>query len=327
MTPVLKKLVRFALALALLGAGSSALAQSASYPSRPIKLVVPYPAGGPADLLARIVAEKITPRLGQPVVIENRSGAGGHIGGELVAKAPADGYTLVLATIAHNGAAKLYKGLNYDPTTDLQPVILIAESPSVLLVHNDVPAKSVAELIALSRAKPGQLNYASAGSGSAMHMAAELFKYMTKTDYVHVPYKGGAPAMADLLGGRVTMLFDSVGTAHQHLKSGKIRALGVTSTTRNPSLPDVPTIAETGVPGYASVPWYTISTAKGVPAEIVNRLNAEINVALKEPDLAQRWETLGVLPLGGTPQDAVNRNRTETERWSKVIDAAGLRAD
>lgn len=324
---MLKKLVPFALALALVSAGSTALAQSASYPSRPIKLVVPYPAGGPADLLARIVAEKITPRLGQPVVIENRSGAGGHIGGELVAKAPADGYTLVLATIAHNGAAKLYKGLNYDPTTDLQPVILIAESPSVLLVHNDVPAKSVTELIALSRAKPGQLNYASAGSGSAMHMAAELFKYMTKTDYVHVPYKGGAPAMADLLGGRVTMLFDSVGTAHQHLKSGKIRALGVTSTTRNPSLPDVPTIAETGVPGYASVPWYTISTAKGVPAEIVNRLNAEINVALKEPDLAQRWETLGVLPLGGTPQDAVNRNRTETERWSKVIDAAGLRAD
>jgi tripartite-type tricarboxylate transporter receptor subunit TctC len=324
---MLKKLVPFALALALLGAGSSALAQNASYPSRPIKLVVPYPAGGPADLLARIVAEKVTPRLGQPVVIENRSGAGGHIGGELVAKAPADGYTLVLATIAHNGAAKLYKGLNYDPATDLQPVILIAESPSVLLVHNDVPAKSVTELIALSRAKPGQLNYASAGSGSAMHMAAELFKYMTKTDHVHVPYKGGAPAMADLLGGRITMLFDSVGTAHQHLKGGKIRALGVTSTTRNPSLPDVPTIAEAGVSGYASVPWYTISTAKGVPAEIVNRLNAEINVALKEPDLAQRWETLGVLPLGGTPQDAVNRNRTETERWSKVIDAAGLRAD
>jgi len=324
---MIEKLVRFALALALLGAGSSALAQSTSYPSRPIKLVVPYPAGGPADLLARIVAEKITPRLGQPVVIENRSGAGGHIGGEQVAKAPADGYTLVLATIAHNGAAKLYKGLNYDPATDLQPVILIAESPSVLLVHNDVPAQSVAELIALARAKPGQLNYASAGSGSAMHMAAELFKYMTKTDYVHVPYKGGAPAVADLLGGRVTMLFDSVGTAHQHLKSGKIRALGVTSTTRNSSLPEVPTIAEAGVPGYASVPWYTISTAKGVPAEIVNRLNAEINVALKAPDLAQRWESLGVLPLGGTPQDAVNRNRTETERWSKVIEAAGLRVD
>lgn len=302
-----------------------ALAQT--YPSRPIKLVVPYPAGGPADLLARIVGEKTAPRLGQPIVVENKSGAGGHIGGEMVARAQPDGYTLVLATIAHNGATRLYKNLNYDPTTDLQPVILVAESPSVLVVHNDVPAKDVKELLALARAKPGQLNYGSAGNGSAMHMAAELFKYMTKIDYVHVPYKGGAPAMADLLGGRVTMLFESVGTAHQHLKSGKIRALAVTSTKRNPSLPDVPTMEEAGVPGYASVPWYTISTAKGVPAEIVSRLNAEMNVALKSPDLAERWEKLGVTPLGGTPQEALARNKLEHERWSRVIEAAGLTAN
>lgn len=324
---MIARLIRLALAIALLGAAAGALAQAASYPSRPIKIVVPYPAGGPADLLARIVGEKISPRLGQPVVIENKPGAGGHIGGELVARAQPDGYTLVLATIAHNGASKLYKNLNYDPTVDLQPVILVAESPSVLLVHNDVPAKSVAELLALARAKPGELNYGSAGGGSAMHMAAELFKYMTKIDYVHVPYKGGAPAMADLLAGRVTMLFESVGTAHQHLKSGKLRALAVTSTVRNPSLPDVPTVAEAGVPGYASVPWYTISTAKGVPAQIVGKLNAEINVALKSPDLVQRWEKLGVLPLGGTPQDAVARNKVEFERWSAVIEAAGLKAN
>lgn len=324
---MIARLIRLALAIALLGAAAGALAQAASYPSRPIKIVVPYPAGGPADLLARIVGEKISPRLGQPVVIENKPGAGGHIGGELVARAQPDGYTLVLATIAHNGASKLYKNLNYDPTVDLQPVILVAESPSVLLVHNDVPAKSVAELLALARAKPGELNYGSAGGGSAMHMAAELFKYMTKIDYVHVPYKGGAPAMADLLAGRVTMLFESVGTAHQHLKSGKLRALAVTSTVRNPSLPDVPTVAEAGVPGYASVPWYTISTAKGVPAQIVGKLNAEINVALKSTDLVQRWEKLGVLPLGGTPQDAVARNKVEFERWSAVIEAAGLKAN
>jgi tripartite-type tricarboxylate transporter receptor subunit TctC len=261
------------------------------------------------------------------VVIENRAGAGGHIGGELVARAQPDGYTLVLATIAHNGASKLYRNLNYDPMTDLQPVILLAESPSVLVVHNDVPAKTVAELLALARAKPGELTYGSAGGGSAMHMAAELFKYMTRIDYLHVPYKGGAPAMADLLGGRVSMLFESVGTAHQHLKGGKIRAIAVTSTARNPSLPEVPTVAESGVAGYASVPWYTISTAKGVPAEIVQKLNAEINVALKAPDLAQRWEKLGVLPLGGSPEDAVKRNRIEHERWSQVIESAGLRAD
>lgn len=320
-------LVRAFLALLLAAASAAVLAQAAAFPSRPIRIIVPYPAGGPADLLARIVAEKLSPRLGQPVVIENRAGAGGHIGGELVARAQPDGYTLVLATIAHNGASKLYRNLNYDPMTDLQPVILLAESPSVLVVHNDVPAKTVAELLALARAKPGELTYGSAGGGSAMHMAAELFKYMTRIDYLHVPYKGGAPAMADLLGGRVSMLFESVGTAHQHLKGGRIRAIAVTSTVRNPSLPEVPTVAESGVPGYASVPWYTISTAKGVPAEIVQKLNAEINVALKAPDLAQRWEKLGVLPLGGSPEDAAKRNRIEHERWSQVIESAGLKAD
>lgn len=321
------KLARTVLAILLATAAAASFAQTAPYPSRPVRIVVPYPAGGPADLLARIVAEKLPPRLGQPVVIENKSGAGGHIGGELVARAQPDGYTLVLATIAHNGASKLYRNLSYDPMVDLQPVILLAESPSVLVVHNDVPAKTVAELLALARAKPGQLDYGSAGGGSAMHMAAELFKFMTNIDYVHVPYKGGAPAMADLLGGRVTMLFESVGTAHPHLKGGKIRAIAVTSTTRNPSLPDVPTVAESGVPGYASVPWYTISTAKGVAADIVGKLNAEINVALKSPDLAQRWEKLGVLPLGGSPEDAAKRNRIEHERWSKVIEAAKLQAN
>ena len=318
--------LRRALAIAVAASASLAAAQ-APYPSRPIRLIVPYPAGGPADLLGRIVAEKTAPRLGQPIVVENKSGAGGHIGGEMVARAQPDGYTLALATIAHNGASRLYKNLNYDPVTELQPVILVAESPSVLVVHTDVPAKNVQELIALARARPGQLNYASAGGGSAMHMAAELFRYMTNIDYVHVPYKGGAPAMADLLAGRVTMLFDSVGTVHQHLKGGRIRALAVTSTRRNPSLPDVPTMDEAGVPGYASVPWYTVSTASGVPAGIVHRLNAEMNVALKSPELAERWEKLGVLPLGGTPQEAAARNRIEFERWSKVIEAAGLSAN
>lgn len=301
--------------------------QAQEFPNRAIRLVVPYPAGGPADLLARTAGEKASPRLGQPIVVENKPGAGGHIGGEQVARAAPDGYTLVLATIAHNGASKLYRNLNYDPMTDLQPVILLAESPSVLLVHNDVPAKNLAELLALARAKPGHLNYASAGGGSAMHMAAELFKYMTKIDYVHVPYKGGAPAMADLLAGRVHMLFESVGTAHKHLASGKVRAIAVTSTKRNPSLPDVPTVAEAGVPGYASVPWYTISTAKGVPAAIVAKLNAAFDAAVKSPDLAQRWDKLGVLPLGGTPQEAAARNQLEHARWSAVIEAAGLKTN
>jgi tripartite-type tricarboxylate transporter receptor subunit TctC len=321
-----KKFLSPLLALSLCAAASLALAQDA-FPSKPIKLVVPYAAGGPADMLARMVAEKLGPRLGQPVVIDNKPGAGGHTGAELVAKGLADGYTLVLATIAHNGAVKLYKNLRYDPTHDLQPVILIAESPSVLLVRQDLPVRSVAELLALARSQPGKLSYGSAGNGSAMHMAAELFRYMTRIDYVHVPYRGGAPAMADLLGGQIDMLFESVGTAHQQIKSGKVRALAVTSTTRNPSLPDVPTVAEAGVPGYSSVPWYTISAARGVPAAIVNKLNVEINAVLKVPDLVLRWEALGVLPLGGSVADAVQRNKAETDKWSAVIDAAQIKLD
>ena len=321
-----KNLLRACLGVALATLATVASAQDA-YPSRPIKIVVPYAAGGPADMLARMVGEKLSPRLGQPVLIENKPGAGGHTGAELVAKGAADGYTLVLATIAHNGAAKLYRNLRYDPATELQPVALIAESPSVLLVKQSLPAQSVRELLALARSQPGKLTYGSAGNGSAMHMAAELFRYMAKVDYVHVPYRGGAPAMADLLGGQIDMLFESVGTAHQHIKTGKVRALAVTSLARNPSLPDVPTMEEAGVAGYSSVPWYTVSAARDVPPAIVNKLNAEINAVLKSPELAQRWDGLGVLPLGGTPADAVRRNQAETKKWSAVIDAAGLQAN
>lgn len=312
------------LALAALTLGAAA---QDGYPNKPLKLVVPYAAGGPADLLARSVAEKLGPRLGQPVVVENKPGAGGHTGGELVAKGPADGYTLVLATIAHNGAVKLYPKLRYDPTKELKPVILVAESPSVLLVRQDLPVKSVPELLALARAQPGKLSYGSAGNGSAMHMAAELFRYMTKIDYTHVPYRGGAPAMADLLGGQIDLLFESVGTAHPQLQSGKVRALAVTGTSRSPSLPGVPTIAESGVPGYSSVPWYTLSVASGVPAAIVNKLNAELNAVLKDQDLVQRWDGLGIVALGGTPADAQKRNEIETAKWSAVITAAHITLD
>lgn len=318
--------LRTLLGLSLAASGLAANAQD-SFPSRPIKLVVPYSAGGPADMLARTVADKLGPRLGQPVLVENKPGAGGHLGGELVARAPADGYTLMLGTIAHNGAVKLYKNLRYDPTKELQPVILIAESPSVLLVKDALPVKSVSDLLALARSQPGKLSYGSAGNGSAMHMAAELFRYMSKIDYVHVPYRGGAPAMADLLGGQIDMLFDSLGTAHAQIKTGKVRALAVTSTTRNPSLPDVPTVAEAGVPGFDSVPWYTISAASGVSAAIVEKLNTEINAVLKAPDLLERWAPLGVQPLGGSVADAVKRNETETAKWSAVITAANIRIE
>jgi tripartite-type tricarboxylate transporter receptor subunit TctC len=320
---------RIALGAALLawGVAAPAAAQGEPYPSRPIRLVVPYAAGGIADLLGRLMAEKLGALHKQTVVIENRPGAGGHVGGELAAKAPADGYTLVLATIAHNGAASMYKGLKYDPATDLQPVVLVAESAGVLIVHPAVPAKTVAEFVALAKAQPGRLNYASAGNGSAIHMATELFRHSTGTELSHVPYKGSAPAMTDLLGGQVQLMFENIATALPYIRSGKVRALGVTGRTRNPSLPEVPTIAESGVPGYAAEPWYTVSVARGVPIEILRKLNADLNAVLKSPDLAQRWEALGVTPLGGSLEDAARRNATENERWTRVIQAARIQVD
>ena len=323
---MLNTLLKSALALGLAALATLSAAQEV-FPNKPVRIVVPYAAGGPADLLARSVAEKLGTRLGQAVVVENKPGAGGHTGAEQVAKGAADGYTLVLATIAHNGAVKLYPHLRYDPMKELKPVILLAEAPSVLIVKQDLPAKSVQELLTLARSQPGKLTYGSAGNGSAMHMAAELFRYMSKIDFVHVPYRGGAPAMADLLGGQIDMLFESLGTAHPHLKSGKVRALAVTGSTRSASLPDVPTVAEAGVPGYSSVPWYTLSVASATPAAVVNKLNAELNVVLKDKELVQRWDGLGIVALGGTPAEALKRNEAETTKWSAVISAANIKLD
>ena len=321
-------LCRALIAAALAGCVlTQAVAQTETFPSRPIRLVIPYAAGGIADLLGRLVAEKLGAAYKQTVVVENRPGAGGHVGGEQVAKSAPDGYTLVLATIAHNGAASMYKGLKYNPGTDLQPVALIAESAGVLIVHPSVPASSVAEFIALAKARPGQLNYASAGNGSAIHMATELFKHMSGTDLVHVPYKGSAPAMTDLLGGQVQLMFENIATAHPYIKSGKVRALGVTGRTRNASLPEVPTIAEAGLPGYAAEPWYTVSAPRGLPAEVLRKLNADINAVLRLPELAQRWESLGVTPLGGTLEEAARRNALESERWGQVIKAARIQVE
>jgi tripartite-type tricarboxylate transporter receptor subunit TctC len=306
---------------------SPAVAQGDTFPSKPIRIVVPYAPGGIADLLARLIAERLGPVMKQTVVVENRPGAGGHLGGELVAKSPPDGYTLVLATIAHNGATAMYKGLKYNPTTELQPVILVAESAGVLIVHPKVPANTVQEFTALVKSRPGQLNYASAGNGSAIHMATELYKYMTGTFIVHVPYRGSGPAMADLLGGQVDLMFENIATAHPHIKSGKVRALGVTGRTRNASLPELPTIAESGVPGYAAEPWYTISAPRGLPPEVMRKLNVDLNTVITSPELKARWEALGVTPLGGSPEDAARRNAVENERWTKVIQAAKIQAD
>ena len=311
-------------------AASSALparAQATSFPSKPLRIVVPYAAGGIADVLGRLIAQRLGPLHGQTVIVENKPGVGGHLGGAEVAKGAADGYTLMLATIAHNGATAMYRNLAYDPTRDLQPVILLAESAGALVLHPSVPASNVREFIALAKAQPGRLNYGSAGNGSAIHMATALFEFMADVKLNHVPYRGSGPALNDLLGGQIQVMFDNIASSLQHIKSGKLKALGVTSPQRNPSLPDVPTIAESGVPGYASVPWYTISVARGVPADVLNKLNADLNTVVRSPELRERWEALGVVPIGGSVEEAVKRNAAETERWTKVIKAAAIVAE
>jgi tripartite-type tricarboxylate transporter receptor subunit TctC len=309
--------------LVALGLPHASLAQT--YPTRSIRLVVPYAAGGIADLLARTIAQHLGPELGQTIVVENQAGAGGHLAASAAVKAAPDGYTLVLATIAHNAAASMYGNLTYNPEKELKPVILIAESAGVLVINGALPPKSVQEFVAHVKSAPQRPSYGSAGHGSAIHLSAELFKAMTGVDLVHVPYRGSAPAMTDLLGGNIQVMFENIPTALQHIRAGTIRPLGVTSVKRSPLLPEVPTIAE-AVPGYVAVPWYTISVAAGVPADIVGKLNKAINAVLARPDLAQRWSELGVTPLGGSPQEAEARNAEETRRWSAVIQSAGIKA-
>ncbi|HYG44563.1 MAG TPA: tripartite tricarboxylate transporter substrate binding protein [Bordetella sp.] len=314
---------------ALLAASLPACADAATggFPDRPLTIVVPYPAGGSADVLTRILADGLTARYRQPVVIENRSGAGGHIGAEYMINAPKDGYTLMLATIAHNGAYAMYKNLRYDPPADLVPVALFAEAPNVLMVPLASPIKSVQELLASARAHPGKLNYASAGVGSGTHMAAELFKHMAKVDIEAIPFRGGAPALAALMGGQVDMDFETGVTAHQAIASGKVRALAVTGKARSPSFPELPTVAESGVPDYAMTLWYTISVATGVPQDIIDKLNTDINAVIRSPAFAKRMNDAGVETIVSTPAEARERNEREARRWTEVIRAAHIELD
>jgi tripartite-type tricarboxylate transporter receptor subunit TctC len=315
-------------ALALLACVlSCAPACAQPYPSKPVRLIVPYPPGGVADLMSRILAQRLGVLYNQQIVVDNRPGSGGHIGAELTLKAPADGYTIMFGTTTHNAAYAMYSKLAYDPARDLQPVILVAEIQGVLVVHPSLPTRTVKEFLALARARPGELNYGSAGAGSATHIAAELFKAMAKVDLTHIPYKGSGPAMTDLIGGQIQLMFENVPTALPFLKANKIRALGVTSRGRAPTLPDVPAIADSGVPGYEAVPYYTISVSSKVPRDVVVKLNADLDTVVKLPEMASRWAELGITPLGGPPEAAVKRNAVETETWTKVIKEAGIRAD
>jgi tripartite-type tricarboxylate transporter receptor subunit TctC len=290
--------------------------------------VVPFAAGGATDVLARLVGERLTASLGQQVVVDNRPGAGGNIGSDIVARAEPDGYTILMGAVGtHAINPSLYPKMPYDPVKDFAPVTLVASVPNVLVVNPEVPAKSVQELIDLAKAKPGELNFASSGNGTSIHLSGELFKAMTGTDIVHVPYKGSGPAVTDLLGGQVQMMFDNMPSSLPHVKAGKLRALGVTSAKRSPALPEVSTIAEAGVPGYDATSWFGILAPAGTPEPVVTRLQGAIVQALGEPEMRQRMADLGAEPVGDTPAEFGQFITAELAKWAKVVNDAGVKLE
>ena len=315
----------FVAASALVGAAP--VQAQGQYPGKPLRLIVPFPPGGGTDTLARILGQKLADVLGQQVIIDNRPGAGTNIGAELAAKAPPDGYTVLMGNIAHAINVTLYSKLAYDLVRDFTPVTLLASTPNILVVHPSLPVKSVKELIALSRARPGQLDYASSGGGSSAHLAAELFSNMAGVKMTHVPYKGGGPAVIALLGGQCSVGFATTPSVVVHIKSGKLRGLAVTTAQRSHSTPELPTISEAGVAGYEAGTWYGLLVPAGTPKEIVARLHAEATKLLKLPEVRERLDATGFEPIGNTPEQFAAYIRSEIEKWAKVVKASGARAD
>ena len=303
----------------------SATAQS--YPARPIRLIVPFPPGGVTDTMARVVAPKLSEYLGQQVVAENRGGAGANIGAEIAAKSPPDGYTLMLATITNAIGASLYSKLNYDLVRDFATITQLATTPHILVVHPSVPVKSVKEFVALAKAKPGELAYSSSGSGSAAHLAGELFNSLTGVKTTHVPYKGGGPSMIALVGGEVSLAFATMPSAIGYVRSGRLRGIAVTTERRSPSTPELPTIAETGVAGYEAGSWYGLSAPAGTSKEIIARLHAETIKVLGFPDVKERLFNAGFEIVTSTPEQFAAFTRNEIQKWGKIVKAAGLKVD
>ncbi len=321
------RLTRVLLFLALAAAAFHAAAQA--WPARPIRLVVPYAPGGPLDLSARLVAAKLQESLGQPVVPDNRPGAGGNIGVDLVAKSPPDGYTLVIsaiATLAINPS--LYPALPYDPLKDLRHVTLLVQVPNVLIVANDLPAKNVKELIALARERPGKLDFGSGSTGSTGHLAGEMFKMMTGTFMVHIPYKGSAPALADMMAGRINLMFDNLASALPSIKADKVRALATTTRTRSSFLPDLPTLDESGLKGFDMTTWWGVSAPAKTPQPVVDRLSAEILKAMDAPDLKERLRGMGSeAPAIRTPGQFTAFVASELKTYTALVKRSGARAD
>jgi tripartite-type tricarboxylate transporter receptor subunit TctC len=321
----MRQWLRAALALALTTFALWASAQE--YPTRPIRLVVPQPPGGPTDIVARLVAQKLSERLGQQVIVDNKPGAGANIGTEIVAKAPKDGYTLVVGTVQQIVNPFLFAALPFDPMKDLAPVSLMTKAYIVLVVNPDVPARNVQELLALAKAKPGGLSWASAGNGSTSHLALELLKVQAGIDATHVPYKGTQPALTDVLGGRVPVMFDGVITSLPHIRSGKLRPLAVASLTRSPLLPDVPTMTEAGVPGFEAVGLATVLAPAGTPQPIIDRLSREIAAILTTPDVRDQLVAMGLEVIASTPAQFAAYNEAESRKWGRIIRDAKIQAE
>jgi tripartite-type tricarboxylate transporter receptor subunit TctC len=302
-----------------------AQAQS-DYPTKPIKWIVPYPPGGTTDLLARVMGQWLSQRLGQQVIIENKAGGGNNIGTEMAIRAPADGYTIFLVNPANAINATLYPKLPFNFLNDLVPIAGIVRVPNVMTVTKNFPAKNVAEFIEYGKKNPGKINMASSGAGTSVHLSGEMFKFMTGIDMKHIPYKGAGPAITDLISGQVDVLFDNMPSIIGHIRSGSVRALGVTTAQRSPALPDVPTVADT-VPGYEASAWFGAAAPKGTPPAAIERLNREFNAALADAGMKAKLADLGGVPIPGTPEQFWELHRAETEKWAKIVKFSGAKAE
>lgn len=315
--------------LATAAFGSQALAQgAASYPTKPIRIVVPFAPGGTTDIVARAVAADMSKAFGHAVSIENRAGAGGNLGSDAVAKAAPDGYTLLVGAVSPQAInVTLYPNMPYDVMRDFEHISLLAAVPNILEVHPSVPVRTVKELIDYAKARPGKLAYASSGSGTSIHLSAELFKTMTGVDMLHVPYKGSAPAVADLIGGQVQLMFDNLPSSIQQVKAGKLRGIAVTTARRSPAMPDLPTIAESGLPGYEASSWFGMHAPAKTSKDIVNKLYQTVARSLRTPEMIERLTSQGADPVGNTPEQFTEFVRDEIAKWAKVVKASGAKVE
>lgn len=322
------RIAALVLAVGTLGTGAAFAQGAANYPSKTIRIIVPFTAAGTTDILARSVAIAMQKAWGQSVVVENRPGAGGNLGSDIVAKAAPDGYTLLVGAVSPQAInVTLYPNMPYDVMRDFAHITLIAAVPNVLEVNPSVPVKTVRELIALAKSKPGQLTYASSGSGTSIHLSAELFKTMAGVDMLHIPYKGSGPAVTDLIAGQVNLMFDNLPSSISQIKAGKLRAIAVTTLKRSPALPDVPTIAESGLPGYDASSWFGMHAPAGTPKDIINKIHGVVTKSLHTPEMAERLASQGAQAVGNTPEEFTEFLRVEIAKWAKVVKASGAHVD